>query len=101
MVVPVRVRLAGAGSSQPTQVAHTLDANESGVRLAGFRGDLNVGDVIEIRYRRRKAMFRVVWIRLLEKSLDKQIGAECVEPGKNIWEQEFSHQTDEYEQRDE
>jgi hypothetical protein len=101
MVVPVRVRLAGAGSSQPTQVAHTLDANENGVRLAGFRGDVNVGDVIEIQHRRERAMFRVVWIRLLEKSLEKHIGAECVEPDKNIWGQEFPRQTDEYEQRDE
>ena len=51
IVVPVRVRLAGA--KEQAQIAHTLDATEGGVRLAGFRGDLNVGDVIEIQYRHR------------------------------------------------
>ena len=84
MVVPVRVRLAGNNTRQGApQLAHTLDANESGVKLAGFRGDLNVGDVIEIQHRHERAMFRVVWIRLLEKSLEKHIGAECVEPDKD------------------
>jgi hypothetical protein len=98
MVVPVRVRLAGA--KEQAQIAHTLDATEGGVRLAGFRGDLNVGDVIEIQYRHERALFRVVWSRALENSSEKHIGAECVDPDKNIWGQEFTHQTDEYEERE-
>jgi len=101
MVVPVRVRLAGANPNRPGELAHTLDAHEGGVKLAGFWGDLNVGDVIEIQHRHERAMFRVVWIRTMEKSSEKQIGAECIEPGKNIWGREFPHQTDEYEQRGE
>ena len=32
-------------------MAHTLDATESGVKLSGITGDLNVGDVLEINYR--------------------------------------------------
>jgi hypothetical protein len=27
-------------------------------------------------------------------------GAECLEPDKNIWRQEFPHQADEYEERE-
>src|SRR2546427_762237 len=96
MVVPVRLRLMGAGLSQTSQLAHTLDANENGVKLAGFQGDLNVGDVIEIQHRHERAMFRVVWIRLVRKSSEKHIGAECVEAGKNIWGEGFSHETDEH-----
>ncbi len=76
MVVPVRVRLAGAKDSQ-FQLAHTLDATENGVRLAGFEADANVGDAIELQYRRERAMFRVVWIRGFEKSSEKQLGAEA------------------------
>jgi hypothetical protein len=97
MVVPVRVRLAGADQGA-SQLAHTLDASEQGVRLAGFRGDLNVGDVIDIQYRFERALFRVVWIRVQEKSPEKHVGAECIEPDKSIWGQEFPHQTDEYEE---
>lgn len=93
MVVPVRLRLAGADPSQATELAHTLDASEDGVRLGGFRGDVNVGDVIEIQHRHERAMFRVLWIRLARKSAEKHVGAECVEPGKNIFGSGFSHQT--------
>jgi hypothetical protein len=100
MVVPVRVRPVGANSTDAAQVAHTLDANESGVRLGGFRGDLNTGDVIEIQHRHERAMFRVVWVRAMENSAEKQIGAECVEADKNIWGQEFQHQQDEYEEKE-
>jgi hypothetical protein len=98
MVVPVRVRLAG-GKGQP-ELAHTLDATESGVRLAGLRGNLNVGDVLEIQYRHEKALFRVVWFRALENSTEKHVGAECVEAGTNIWDVQFPAHADEYEERE-
>ena len=38
VVVPLRVRLAG--SNKGSEPAYTLDANENGVKFAGFRGDL-------------------------------------------------------------
>ena len=101
MVVPVRVRLAGTSDEdQASQLAHTLDASDSGVKLAGFRGEVNVGDVIEIQHRHERALFRVVWIHVLEKSSEKHIGAECVEPDKNIWGAEFSLLVDEYEDKE-
>jgi hypothetical protein len=98
MVVPIRVRLAG--SDHASQPAHTLDATESGVRFAGFRGELNPEDIIEIQYRHERGLFRVVWIHVLEKSSEKHVGAECVEADKNIWGEEFPHQTDEYEEKE-
>jgi hypothetical protein len=99
MVAPVRVRLTGANDSH-AQMAHTLDATENGVRLAGFRGELKVGDAIEIQHQHKRAMFRVVWIQTLGKSSEKQVGAECVEPGKDIWAVEFPQKPDEYEERE-
>lgn len=98
MVVPIRVRLAG--SDQPSQPAHTIDAIESGVRFAGFRGGLNREDIIEIQYRHQRGLFRVVWIRAKKKPSEKHVGAERVEFGKNIWGEEFPHQTDEYEENE-
>jgi hypothetical protein len=91
MVLPVRVRLVGA---QASELTHTLDGNETGVRLGGFRGEANVGDIIEIQYRREHAMFRIVWIRTQEASSEKHLGAECIEPDKNIWGQKFPDQVD-------
>ncbi len=100
MVVPVRVRLAGINPAQVSESAHTLDATESGVKLGGLRGEVNVGDVIEIQHRHARALFRIVWIRLLENSSEKHVGAECVEPDKNIWGEEFPHEADEYEEKE-
>ena len=100
MVAPVRVRVVGLDNQRASQVAHTLDASESGVKLAGFRGDVNVEDVIEIQYRRERAMFRVVWIHPVENYTEKHIGAECIEPDKNIWGTTFPRQRDEYEEKE-
>jgi hypothetical protein len=99
MVLPVRVRFAGAKDSQ-FQPAHTLDATENGVRLAGFKAHVNVGDIIEIQYRHERAMFRVVWVRGLENSSEKHIGTECVDPNQNIWDVEFPARPDEYEEKE-
>jgi hypothetical protein len=99
MVVPVRVRMAGVPGA-PMRSAYTLDATERGVRIAGLRGDVNVGDILEIQHRHERALFRVIWIHSLEKSSEKHLGAECVEPDTNIWDTEFPQQTDEYEERD-
>ena len=96
MVAPVRVRLAGSPPSQPVQVVHTLDATETGVRLAGLRGELKAGDVIEVQYRHGRAMFRVVWVHVLSPS-EMHVGAECVERDKNIWGADFPDLADEYE----
>jgi hypothetical protein len=98
MVVPVRVRLSGTGTSM--QLAHTLDATERGVRLAGFRGEVNPGDVLDVQYGTKRGLFRVVWVRKLEKSSEKHLGAECVEPDKNIWDIDFPQLADEYEEHD-
>jgi len=97
MVVPVRVRLAGT-KAQPL-IAHTLDATERGVKLAGFHGDVKVADIIEIQHRRESALFRVVWVHALQNSDEKHLGAECVDD-TNIWGTDFPAQADEYEEKE-
>ena len=78
-VVPVRLWIAG---SEDSHLAHTLDVSNHGVKLGGCRGEMKVGDKIEIQYRQKRAQFRVAWITARTDSLEKQIGAECLEPGK-------------------
>jgi hypothetical protein len=98
MVVPVRIRVTGKNKSQKAEVGYTLDATDCGVKLAGLKCELQVGDQIEIQYRHERASFRVVWVRQVEKAAEFQIGAECVDRDKNIWGIEFPRKTDEYEQ---
>ncbi len=70
------------------------------LKLAGFRREVNVGDILEIQHSHERALFRVVWLRVMEKSSEKQIGAECVEPDTNTWDTDFPTHPDEYEEQD-
>ena len=95
-VVPVRLWIAG---SKDSHLAHTLDVSHNGVQLGGYRGEMQVGDEIVIQYRRAQAQFRVTWIVAREGSSEKQIGAECLEPGKQLWGAKFPQQKDVYEEK--
>ncbi len=55
------------------------------------------GDKIEVLYRHKQAPARVAWISACEGSPEKQIGAEFLEPEKQVWGLE---QTDEHEEKD-
>ena len=96
-VVPVRLKIAG---SQESHLAHTLNATNNGVRLGGYRGEIKVGDEIVIQYRHAQARFRVIWIAALDEASEKQIGAECLEPGKHLWGERFPEQVDEYVEKE-
>ena len=61
---------------------------------------MRVGDKIVIQYRHAQARFRIIWIAARDESSEKQIGAECLEPGKLVWGAEFLEQTDEYEEKE-
>ena len=95
-VVPVRLWIAG---SKDSHLAHTLDISNHGVKLGGYRGEMKVGDEIVIQYRHKQAQFRVTWITACEGSSEKQIGAECLEPGKQVWGERFPEQADEYKEK--
>ena len=96
-VVLVRVWVAG---NKESHLAHTLDISNDGVKLGGCRGEMKVGDKIEIQYHHNQARFRIAWIVAHEGSSEKQVGAECLEPGKNVWGTQFHEQVDEYEEQD-
>ena len=95
-VVPVSLRIAG---SEASHLAHTLDVSNHGVKLGGCRCEMKVGDKIEIRYRRKLAQFRVAWVISHKGSVERQIGAECLEPEKQVWGAPLPQQADEYEEK--
>ena len=95
-VVPVRLRIAG---SKESHLAHTLNVTNRGVRLGGYRGQIKVGDEFVIQYRHAQVRFQVIWIAAPDESSEKQIGAECLEPGKPLWGERFPEQPDVSEER--
>jgi hypothetical protein len=73
---------------------HDLREVGDGYRL--YRG---LSEIV-IQYHQTHAQFRVTWIAAHEGSLEKQIGAECLEPGKQVWGAQFPQQADEYEEKE-
>ena len=80
-------------------LAHTLNVNNHGVQLGGYKGEIELGDTVAIQYRHKQVQFRVTWIITRKGSLEKQIGAECLEPEKQLWGTAFPEQPDEYEEK--
>ena len=98
--MPIRLWIAGTRESH---LAHTLDISQHGVQLGGFRGELKIGDKIEIQRGHKRSQFRVVWVRAREGSSEKQIGAECLADETELWRGlEFpqKEKMDEYEEKE-
>jgi hypothetical protein len=47
------------------------------------------GDILWIARHTRRAKFRVVWVGTLGSERDGQIGVECLEPDKFIWDDDL------------
>ena len=96
-VVPVRLWIAG---SEDSHLAHTLDVSNHGVKFGGCQGEFKVGDKIEVLYRHKHTQARVAWIIACEGSSEKRIGAEFLEPEKQVSGEGLPKQADEYEEKD-
>ncbi len=90
MVLAVSIWGTDTGGKAFHQLAYTLDISTGGARLAGVLVALNLGDIVAVRYKQRKARFRVVWTN------NNQVGIQYVEGEKFIWvelpEEEFIDQ---------
>jgi len=78
MVLPVNMSGTDATGKVFQQLAYTLDISIGGARLAGIAVVLNHGDIVTLRYKQRKAKFRIAWTNR------DQVGAKQVE-GEFIW----------------
>jgi hypothetical protein len=92
------VQVTWAQSGQATrQNAYTLDVSRSGARLAGVKGLTDPGQLIAVRRKTSEARFRVVWIGQAHTPLEGQIGVECVDPDKVIWDVDFAKVHEDFE----
>jgi len=82
-VLPVRVCGSDGGGSY-TDLAHTLDITETGIRLGFIRRSMSVGSRVMIQYRQHKAEFRVVWVSQLSRLKEHHVGLEALVP-RDFW----------------
>ena len=76
-VLPVRVSGNDGSGHSYTDLAHTLDITETGVRLGAVQRDLEVGTQLTVQYKQHRAEFRVVWTAPLPNLKERQVGLEA------------------------
>jgi hypothetical protein len=85
-IVPVRIWGTTREGEPFTEHVCTVNISGTGARLGGVRAPLVVGDTLGLQYRNRQARFRVVWIGSRSTPTGTQIGIECFEPHKSVWQ---------------
>ncbi len=85
-IVPVRIWGITCEDKPFSEHVCTLNISGKGARLRGVRASLAEGDFIGLQYRSRQARFQIVWISTTEKSRGSDVGLQCLEPEKDIWQ---------------
>jgi hypothetical protein len=83
-VLPVRICGKDVSGDSYSDLVHTLDISQSGVRLGAVHRQLQVGSHIVLQYRQHKAEFRVIWIKPLGAGAEQQVGLGA-DAQKDLW----------------
>jgi hypothetical protein len=94
--LPVRVTWSDQGKTVVAS-ACTIDVSQKGARLTGVTGLKALGQLIAIRRKVSEAQFRVIWIGKPQTPHEGQIGVECVDTDKVIWDVDFAKVQEEFE----
>ena len=78
-------------------MACTYDISEHGARVTGLRSVKEAGEVVAIERGKSKAFCRVVWVGEPNTELQGQIGLQCVESDRIMWEAELRDMVEVYE----
>jgi hypothetical protein len=97
VALPIRVTYWDSASKPFLEMACTYDISESGARVTGLRNVKAAGEIIAIERGRNKAFCRVVWIGEPNSELDGQIGIQCVESDRTMWEAELREMQEIYD----
>lgn len=87
--LPIRVTYWGEDSKPRLEMACTYDISSHGARLTGLRCVKQAGEILAIERGKNKALCRVAWIGDPNSQLRGQVGVQCVEEGKILWESEL------------
>ena len=89
MVLPIRLAGTDSYGRQVNQLAYTTDISRSGARVAGVKSEFDVGEVVTVHYKLRKAKFCVCWIGESGTPRTEQIGVSYLTPEEDLWKLEL------------
>lgn len=97
VALPIRVTYWDHESKPAIEIACTYDISERGARVTGLRCVKGTGEIIAIERGRNKAFCRVVWIGDPDSELRGQIGIQCLESDRTLWEAELRDMEEVYD----
>ena len=97
VALPIRVTYWDDAQKPCLEIACTYDISEHGARVTGLRYVKEAGEVIAIERGKNKAFCRVVWVGEPNSELQGQIGLQCVEFDRILWEGELRDMVETYE----
>ena len=97
IALPVRIAVWSEGTKPVFHMGCTYDISLKGARLTGFKGVTAVGDILLLERAKNKALYRVMWVGKPGSPQQGQIGVQCIEPEKLIWEANLGELEEQYE----
>jgi hypothetical protein len=97
VALPIRVTYWGNHKKPGLEISCTYDISENGARIGNLSCVKEPGEIIAIGRGRAKAFCRVVWIGEANSELRGQIGIQCVETDRTLWEAELREMEESYD----
>ncbi len=97
VALPLRVTYWDQEKKPGLEMACTYDISPHGARISSLRCVKETGEIVAIERGRNKSFCRVVWIGEPNSQLRGQIGLQCVESERAMFESEMREMDDLYE----
>jgi hypothetical protein len=98
VALPIRVTYRDSENKPCLEVACTYDISAHGARVTGLRCVKEAGEIIAVERSRSKAFCRVVWVGEPNSALRGQLGIQCIESDRVMFETELRDLEELYEQ---
>lgn len=97
VALPIRVTYWDKDQKPCLELACTYDISSRGARVTGLRCVKETGEIIGVERGRNKAFCRVVWIGEPGSELHGQVGLQCVELDRSMWDAELRDMQEVYD----
>ena len=95
--LPIRVTYWDNDKKPGLEISCTYDISENGARIGNLSCVKEAGEIVAIERGRAKAFCRVVWIGEPNSGLRGQIGIQCVETNRTLWDAELREMEESYD----
>ncbi len=97
VALPIRVTYWEEAQKPVIEIACTYDISPRGARVTGMHRVKEKGEIVAVERGKNKAFCRVVWVGDPDSEQRGQIGIECVEPERTLWESELRDMENAYD----